>query len=99
MLRLAPPNMFRGALMWNGTAHAQARLAAHVPPGPAEHVRLARCAGTALRAEGGQRPPFIPHALRARRTSREHSTSRTDTSCCACGAACVASLAWPWPVL
>src|SRR5262249_29152714 len=38
--------------------------AAHEPPWPAEHVRLGRCAGTALRAEGDC-VPLYPPPLRA----------------------------------
>src|SRR5262249_43952309 len=40
------------ALLWSGTAHARCRLAAHVPPPPAEHARRACCAWL-----GGCRPP------------------------------------------
>ena len=36
--------------------HARLAQADHDPPGGGDHDRLRRCAGTALRAEGGSAP-------------------------------------------
>ena len=44
--------------------------AAHEPLAPADHDRLGRCAGTALRAEGGAAPFYPPHHTAAYRRSQ-----------------------------
>src|SRR5215470_14616314 len=73
---------WHAALLWIGTAHARCRLAAHVPPGPAEHARRACCARVR-----GLPPPAasrsVPSLLSAARPARGLSTGESVLGRCA----------------